>query len=279
MEWYERWGGACFISYSGGLDSTLLLDLARRIYPDIEAVYVSTLDLPEVKKHIRNTPNVTWLKPKMTFAETLKKYGVVFPGKDVAMTVYYARKGSPWAVKCFEGLNSDGTPSPYKARTYMRWAHLVDSGFLISDKCCAVQKEMPLNEYERRTGKHAIIGTRADESRRRTDAWLQTGCNAFDAKRPVSKPLSFWTHQDVLAYIQKFNIPYAECYGEIVPDGKGGLKTTGEQRTGCLGCCIGVHLDAENRFQRLKASHPKLHDYVINSLGLGEFLDFIGVDY
>lgn len=38
MEWYQHWNGKVFISFSGGKDSTVLLDLARRVYPDIEAV-------------------------------------------------------------------------------------------------------------------------------------------------------------------------------------------------------------------------------------------------
>lgn len=49
MEWYMRYDGQVFISFSGGKDSTVLLDLARRVYPDVmdigqmcEALGVST---------------------------------------------------------------------------------------------------------------------------------------------------------------------------------------------------------------------------------------------
>lgn len=31
IEWYEAWGGQVCISFSGGKDSTVLLDLVRRI--------------------------------------------------------------------------------------------------------------------------------------------------------------------------------------------------------------------------------------------------------
>ncbi len=279
MEWYIRFDGACFISYSGGLDSSVLLDLARRCYPDIEAVYVSTLDLPEIKKHVHATENVTFLQPKMTFAEAVKEYGFCYPSKDVALTIYYARRGSQWAINRLNGVRDDnGEPSKYRQDRYGKWKFLAESQYKVSDRCCKVMKEQPLAEYERITGKHSIIGTRADESKRRKDAWLQTGCNAFDSKRPVSKPLSLFTHQDILEYIKRYNIPYASCYGEIVPNGKGGLMTTGEKRTGCL-CAVGCHLDKVNRFHRLKESYPKLYDYIIDSLGLGEFLDFVGVDY
>lgn len=278
-EWYTRFNGACFVSYSGGLDSTVLLDLTRRCYPDIEAVYASTLDLPEIKRHIRGTRNVRWLQPKMTFAETVEKYGWCYPSKDISLTVYYARRGSQWAINRLNGVRENGEPSVYRQRRYAKWKFLADSDYKISDKCCHVMKTQPLNEYERKSGKHSIIGTRADESIRRKEAWLKIGCNSFDSKHPISKPLSFWTHQNILEYIKQFNIPYAACYGDIVEDAKTHkLRTTGEQRTVCL-CAIGCQLDKENRFMRLKSTHPKLYDYIINSLKLGEFLDFAGVKY
>lgn len=35
MEWYMRYDGQVFISFSGGKDSTVLLDLARRVYSNL----------------------------------------------------------------------------------------------------------------------------------------------------------------------------------------------------------------------------------------------------
>ena len=280
MEWYTRHNGACAISFSGGKDSTVLLDLARRCYPDIEAVYVDTgLEFPEVRQFAMSHENVTVLKPDMNFRQVLDTYGWCYPSKDVARSLYYARKGSDWAVKRFLGLNKDGTVSKYRQTHYVKWAFLIDAPFKISDKCCEIMKERPLNRHQKQTGKFAIIGTMAAESERRRAAWLKTGCNAFEAKRPVSKPMSFWLEQDVLRYIRDFNIPYASVYGDIVEDKKGRLSTTGETRTGCLFCPIGCHRDKVNRFQRLAVTHPKLYDYCIRTLGLGELLDFVGVDY
>ena len=42
IEFYERLEGKVYISFSGGKDSTVLLDLVRRIYPDVPAVYIDT---------------------------------------------------------------------------------------------------------------------------------------------------------------------------------------------------------------------------------------------
>ena len=115
------------------------------------------------------------------------------------------------------------------------------------------------------------------ESNLRKQAWLKTGCNAFENGQ--SKPMSFWTEQDVLQYIVDHNIKIPTVYGDVVKiDGK--WTTTGVQRTGCMFCPIGCHLDkGENRFQRMARTHPKIYDYCMNQLGMADFLDYIGVDY
>jgi 3'-phosphoadenosine 5'-phosphosulfate sulfotransferase (PAPS reductase)/FAD synthetase len=138
-------------------------------------------------------------------------------------------------------------------------------------------KKDPFARYEKETGNRPIVGTMADESRRRKSAWLQTGCNSFDSAKPTSKPMSFWTTQNVLQYVHDYKIPIASVYGDIVADKKGTLSTTGESRTGCIFCTAGCHLHKENRFQRLAKSHPKLHEYCMDALGLGAFLDYVGV--
>ncbi|MCL1953006.1 MAG: phosphoadenosine phosphosulfate reductase family protein, partial [Oscillospiraceae bacterium] len=268
IEWHMRWGGRVYISFSGGKDSSVLLDLARRCFPDIEAVYVDTgLEFPEVRTFALSKENVTVLRPAMRFDEVVRAHGWCYPSKDVARTLRYAQKGSKWAHDRLAGVNPDGSPCGFRRDRYAKWAYLKDGPVRISDACCEIMKERPLDAYARQTGKHPITGIMATESRRREESWLQTGCNAFDGKRPVSKPLSFWTEQDVLRYLRDFKLPYASVYGDIAEDKNGKLYTTGEKRTGCIFCPVGCHLDKVNRFQRLAVTHPKLHDYVINQLG------------
>lgn len=33
--------------------------------------------------------------------------------------------------------------------------------------------------------------------------WLRYGCNHYDTKKPESRPLAFWTEQDVQEYLEK----------------------------------------------------------------------------
>jgi 3'-phosphoadenosine 5'-phosphosulfate sulfotransferase (PAPS reductase)/FAD synthetase len=95
--------------------------------------------------------------------------------------------------------------------------------------------------------------------------------------------MAFWTEQDVLEYIKKFNIPYASVYGDIIQDESGKWYTTGCERSGCVFCAYGAHLEKEpNRFQKLKQTHPKLWNYCMKpwsegGLGMKEVLDYINV--
>lgn len=126
MEWKMKFKGQIYISFSGGKDSTVLADLAARIYaadqklnPDksdpLTLVFVNTgLEYPEIQKFTKKFAE--WLRttyeipvnletrtPEMTFPEVLSKYGYPVIGKEVAKTVYYARRGSGWAVKRLKG--------------------------------------------------------------------------------------------------------------------------------------------------------------------------------
>jgi 3'-phosphoadenosine 5'-phosphosulfate sulfotransferase (PAPS reductase)/FAD synthetase len=280
LEWYMHYDGKVAVSFSGGLDSTVLLDMARRVSPDIRAVFVQTgMEYREIQDFVKSVPNVTWLYPEIPFIRVINDYGFPVISKEVARRIEFARKGSVWAIEHLRGCSKDGTPSKYNER-YMKWAHLVDAPFLISEKCCEISKKRPFRRFVKETGCMPIIGTMASESMRRQSAYLMTGCNAFSKKEPSSQPMSFWNKQDVLEYILRTGIPYASIYGEITADPKTGkLKTTGAQRTGCAYCMFGVHLEkAPNRFQRMAVEHPNMHDYCMNKIGCGAVLDYIGVN-
>lgn len=292
IEWYNYYEGKVYISFSGGKDSTVLLDLARRIYPDIEAVFVDTgLEYPEIREFIKTFDNVTWLKPEMRFDEVIKKYGYPLISKEISRDVGRTQKNKgintrngkfTYAYKALNGLLVNGSKNPFNKE---KWAYLVDAPFKMSNECCNTMKKKPLHKYDKEFLKKPIIGTMTFESMQRKSQWLQTGCNAFDNKNPQSKPMSFWTENDVLEYINTYNIPYANVYGDIIKDENGKYKTTKLNRTGCIFCGFGAHLEkSPNRFERLKETHPKMWDYCIrpvedNGLGFGKVLDFIGVNY
>ena len=293
IEWYEHWDGKVYVSFSGGKDSTVLLDLVRRVYPDVPAVFSDTgLEFPEIREFVKSVDNVVWLKPKTSFALTLTKEGFPIISKDVSMNLKYAQKAREWAIKRFEGLNTDGSKSSFKQR-YKKYKPLINADFLISDKCCDIMKKEPIKKYEKENKRYPYIGNMAEESIRRTSAWLQTGCNAFNSVRPISTPMVFWTEQDVLTYIKKYNLPYASVYGKL-KEKDGILYFTNYKRTGCVFCGYGCHLEKEpNRFQTLAKTHPQLYDYCMRGgkydetgkwvpdkgLGMAKVLDYINVKW
>ena len=302
--------GQVYVSFSGGKDSTVLLHIARELYPDIEAVFVNTgLEYPEIQRFVKTFDNVTTLRPKMRFDEVIKNYGYPIIGKKQADAVSLARrnlKEGKYTVRLRSlgimpqqamqmGLSMPGeemleryertcSGSKYTSPKYQK---LLDADFDISAYCCDVMKKAPGKEFQKKSGKKPMLATMTGESMVREAAWLKNGCNAFDAKNPRSAPMSFWTEQDVLQYIKENDISIASVYGDVVysemPEqtrfeeygiagaGRDELQTTGCDRTGCIFCAFGCHLEKEpSRFQRLKETHPRQYKYCI---GGGEYVD------
>ena len=281
IEWYNRYDGNVYVSFSGGKDSTVLLDIVRQSYPEIEAVYVDTgLEYPEIRDFVKTKENVTWLKPELSFYEVLKKYGYPIISKEVSRDIAVARRKPDGKTADKFNPNSDYCKKYGMQWCLNKWNFLKDSDIPISNQCCNIMKKRPAKKYKKETNKKAILATMTCESRERKQNWLKSGCNAFDNNDPQSQPMSFWTEQDVLQYLITYKIPYASIYGDIIKNRKGKLETTGAERTGCMFCCYGIQCEKEpNRFQRMKVTHPKQYDYCIHKLGIGKILDFIGVKY
>ena len=281
-EWYEYWDGQVYVSFSGGKDSTVLLHIVRELYPTVPAVFCDTgLEYPEIRDFVKTIDNVIWLKPEMNFKEVIEKYGYPVISKAIADYACTAQKNPQ--SKTAKMLRGE-FKSMFGGRG--RYAYLADAPFKISGQCCSVMKKRPMKKFVKETGRHPIIGTMASESINRRNAWLKNGCNAYQKSDPTSNPLSFWTEQDILTYLKTFEIPYSKIYGDIIYDEvKKCYKTTGLERSGCMFCMFGCHLEKEpNRFQRMKITHPQLYQYCMKpwsdgGLGLAEVLDFINVPY
>lgn len=276
IEWYKRYDGNVYISFSGGKDSTVLLDLARRIFPDIKAAFCDTgLEYPEVRDFVKTFKNVEFLKPKMNFKDVLEKYGYPVISKEQSQFIQQYRNAKSEKTKDTR-INGNRWGM---GKISKKWLFMLDAPFKISEQCCNIMKKNPAKKFEKETGLHPIIGVMAEEGSKRVQDYLKFGCNAFEAKRPMSRPMGFWTEQDVLHYLRDFNIPYAECYGEIEEtDGK--LHTTKCDRTGCVFCLYGIQYENEpNRIQRLEKTHPQLWKYCIDNLKIGMVLDYMKIPY
>lgn len=300
MEWYNRNDKKCYVSFSGGKDSTVLAWLAAQVCKLFNCKLVlwfsdTGLEFPELREHVKTYSE--WLKlafsieveiiidtPKdrkgkrILFRDVILNEGYPILTKNISRQIGdVQRLGQDcWAARCFDGRET----GMYDMR---RWKYVLDAPFKVSNKCCDIMKKRPAHRFTKSSGLAPIIGTMACESRQRKTEWLHNGCNAFDKKNPSSQPMSFWTEQDVLECIVKYEIPYPSVYGDIKKDKNGKWYTTGYSRTGCIFCGYGCHLEKEpNRFQRLKETHPKIWDYCMKSvedggLGMKEVLEYIGV--
>lgn len=305
--WIDEYGeDGVYISFSGGKDSTVLLDLVRQDYPDVKAMFVDTgLEYPEIRDFVKTFDNVDIIRPKMNFKQVIEKYGYPFISKKISRTIYKAIKSNKDPNNCYmKMINGDFYDQQGRKSLYCispKYKFLLDAPFLIGSGCCDVMKKAPANQYKKDTGKIArFTGELANESRQRLERWLEVGCNAFESKDPASKPLSFWTEQDILKYIKLKNLPICSVYGDVVIDydsedqlngqldfsdlgltsDNRKLKTTGCYRTGCMFCGYGCHLETESRFQMMKETHPKIYDYIMRpkekgGLNYKEVIDWI----
>lgn len=303
-EWINEYGeDGVYISFSGGKDSTVLLNIVREDYPGVKAVFVDTgLEYPEIREFVKTFDNVDIVKPKMNFRQVIDKYGYPFISKEVSKRVYEYHnaelKGKLKESKAYKEFN--GIEKTIFNKT--KYKFLLNAPFKIGAGCCDVMKKAPVKAYDKATNRKAITGQMADESQLRTQKWLAYGCNAFDAKYPISNPLSFWTEQDILKYIKENSIKICNVSVDVVIDyeaqnqlngqmditdfglseDKRKLKTTGCSRTGCMFCGYGCHLEkpGEGRFERMKETHPQIYDYIMRSkekggLNYKEIIDWI----
>lgn len=237
-QWYEYWDGMVYVSFSGGKDSTVLKHIVDSMYDDVPSLFVNTgLEYPEIQKFAMSQPNVVTVRPEMRFDEVIKKYGYPVVSKPVSHAVKIAKRNPNGKVmkNLFNPANK-GRFGCYK------WKFLIDSTIPVSDDCCYIMKETPAKKYAKETGRKPILGTLAEESSLRYKSWLQNGCNAFDGKNPSSQPLSFWTNQDILHYLKKYNVPYCIVYGDIVSQDADGNEYDVPQEYLDVFCSFSVRL-------------------------------------
>lgn len=268
----SRTGKVPYVSFSGGKDSTVLLDLVRRFVDhDIKGVFCNTgNEWPENVKFVREQENVITIKPDISIKDVLNIHGFPLISKEQAQ---YIREAKTTKSDKLRNQRLNGAHNKIKSgKISDKWQFLINEKFNISEKCCKCLKKNPFRKYEKQTGEVPILGIMACESQLRKSSYIRRGgCNSFDGKHIASYPLSIWTDDDIWAYIKMFNIPYSKIYNKI------GIK-----QTGCMFCGFGAHIKGDTRFKILRDMYPKAYDmfmcYQNSGITYRESLKCIGVD-
>lgn len=109
--WVDHYGiDGVYVSFSGGKDSTVLLHIARQMYPTIKAMFVDVpTQYPELRSFVEKFDNVDIMKSKMSFMEVCEKYGFPMISKEVSNTVCDAKKYLTRVMKKETGLTDRQT--------------------------------------------------------------------------------------------------------------------------------------------------------------------------
>jgi len=285
--YYSNLEGKVYIAFSGGKDSTVLVFLAD--------VFCKTHGLPPIPLVFNNTTNehkqilefvksfgdrVTWLRPKITFAQSLEKNGFPLVSKEQAQRISEAKNTKSDYLR---NLRLDGVERTSKSsdKKYVsgkiseKWKYLVYEDIEVTSKCCDILKKQPVAKFEKESGLSPIIGVLAEESNLRKQQYNKNGCIEY-GKRNKCKPLSIFTEEDIWQIIKNHNIKICDVYYDQEIDGE---IVKGEDRTGCAYCAFGVNFeDPENtKFHRLQKREPNRFNSFMDKLGYRKALRLQGV--
>lgn len=297
----------------GGLDSITLLLFARQLLgPHVVGASVSSLEDKSIQD-VHRQLGVVRIPPAMNMAKVLNTYGFPVISKAAAKkiehlqippeqadkrTLYYNHAlmtgdTGPWGhfrhsegmklddrlLKLFGGLYNDHRPD----------LDCKCAPFRVSAQCCYWMKEQPAQKWQEAHNVWPFLGLMQSEGGQRRFGLRAHGCNYVGKSTSRSCPFNHFNRQDLLRLAVELCVPVPAIYGEIVEDTDGRLRTTKAQRTGCVMCGFGVHLDKRpHHFDLLKERNPREWDFWMNRVckdtdgteyGWGRVLDWIGVEW
>lgn len=176
-----EFGNKCYVAWSGGKDSTLVLHFALQELPGIPVLHANTgVEYPETVQYIKEITagwnlNLTVTKPLKSFWRCVDEYG--WPG--------------------FRGKDKENKGTP---------------------QCCNYLKEYPAREIVKKNGYEAVmLGLTGPESRQRRLLFIQYGYCYFVKKDNIQKinPIWHWKEQEVLNYFKNNALPLNPIYDKI----------------------------------------------------------------
>lgn len=257
-ELYHETDGKCYISFSGGKDSTVLLALEKmceEVYtlPEnaIPAVFCNTgIEMGitvDFVKWVKDNyyPNLTIIHPEKSFDWVIKNKGKPIRSKVKSEFIGRYQKGNK-SESTIQNLIVGVTNSGKIARR-LRLAdkdmHMVHDDFDItaSPECCREMKKKPFKVYAKQNGiKGYAVGIRAEEGGARAmnlksqEMLIKNKkiCTSYAGGYIKKAPIVDWSEEELDEFIKKYNVPLSEAYTKY-----------GFERTGCMGCPFSAMID------------------------------------
>ena len=244
--------GKCYVSFSGGKDSTVILALIKmceEIYTipknGIPAVFANTgIEMKETVEFVKWCkenwyPNIEIVRPEKSFAWVLENKGKPIKSKVRSEFLHRYHIGNH-SESVMRNLVYGITGSGYEARRTKladKDMHMLHDDFPIhaSPACCDYMKKKPFKVYAKEHDmKGYAVGIRADEggaramnakSREMKNGDKQRPCTTLSRGYIKKAPLIDWSNEEVSAFVEKYNVPLSRAYTEL-----------GFERTGCMAC-------------------------------------------
>ena len=262
---YNDTGGKCYLSFSEGKDSTVVLALIKQceflltIPPkSIPAVFNDTgIELGATTDFVRWVKenwysNVITIRhdKKESFDWILKNKGKPIKSKLKSENIGKWKRNpcNPFYLKQLIG---DNTGRYKSTRIADRDLHLLHPDFDINidNKCCYYLKKKPFSKWEKEQGMFGCMtGERSAEGGARLinmQARISNGgtaCTRARGNMIVKLPIIDWTDEDIDEFIKAYKVSLSKAYAVY-----------GADRTGCIGCPFAG--------KRLTSSLKALHDY------------------
>ena len=263
---YNKNNGNIFVAYSGGKDSCVLLNIARKFNKDIKGVFYNNgNEHTEIMKYVKKTENIVIHGVEIGMKDVIEKHGFPLISKHVSSMIERYKKEEDEEKKR-DMLNRK------KCKIYHipdKYKFLINAPFDISAKCCEYLRKKPAHLFQKNNNNCGIlVGTTIVESQRRFNAYLQTGCYIKEKNRAM--PISIFTEKDIYECVKKFNIELVCLYKD------------GCNRTGCRSCGFGItNISSKLHWNYLKTHQPKQFEQAMNFKNRGvtykEAFEYIGV--
>ncbi|WP_418491579.1 hypothetical protein [Faecalibacillus faecis] len=219
-----------YLSYSGGKDSHFLYWFIKEYLHDTETEIVSVNTYMEhqeiLKRMLENADRI--LLPAMKPFEIKEKYGSPCFSKIQDEYIERYQKGCRTNSLMmhihgyvFVGNNDVKYTTLFKLNNTAKDLLLSNKLHKVSPKCCKYLKKEPFKQFEKQTGKKAILGVRGGESNMRKSQYKS--CFTKDKK---FTPLHDLSDELLEKIYKKFNIEIPKIYDHV-------------SRTGCMGCPYG----------------------------------------